>query len=189
MTGRPKLRAFLDELNRQKREQFEDDADQMSELEYVAQCVEGGESIIAIAKRVIRDAGVELYPSVLSTYLYKTFGDEAGVRLRAARKHSGHALLEIGADLIDSVNPRTASREELKHVEMQDANRRFRAGRYNPEELGERTQAQPQFSVGVMFLDSLRRHQSDLLPSAEVTAGAIGAVGTVGAVGAVREGP
>jgi hypothetical protein len=156
MTGRPKLAAFLSELERQKQAQYEADADGMSHLEYVALCVEAGDTIVGIAKRVIDGANVELYPTVLSTYLYKTFGDEAGVRLKAARVRGSHALVEEGALIIEEAS--TVDREHLKHAEMRAENRNFRARSYNPAEYGQ----QPQntfhiLSTGDLHLTALQR--------------------------------
>lgn len=156
MTGRPKLRAMVSELERRKAEQYEGDADLMSNLEFVALYVEGGGTILKLAMDVLREIDSDLRPEALNSYLYATWPDDAGNRLKRARMIGAHALVEHATLIVDKAD--ATDKDKLKKAEMRSRVRHWQAERDNRDELG----ATPTMAVNVinqptLHLDSLRR--------------------------------
>lgn len=167
---------MIAELERRKALQFEDEAETMSNLEYVARWVEGGNTMLQLAISIMTEGSIDLRPEALGSYLYTTWPEDAGPRLKAARLRGAHPLVEQAISITD--NASTADREQLKHAEMQTGVRMLVAGRWNREELGQT----PAFAINnnVINLGSLHLKAMEAIqagrPVARIASSSDGAV-------------
>lgn len=165
---------MIAELERRKALQFEDEAETMSNLEYVARWVEGGKTILRLANDIIYGCAIDLSPSALSNYLYNTWPDEAPMRLAKARKIASHAWIEDAAEIVDDAS--TMDREVLKKAEMQANLRVRRAEAYNRDEIGGGpASVNIQVNLGSLHLRAMEAIQASR-PVARIASSSVGAV-------------
>ena len=152
LAGRPKQRALVAELERRAREEIGDEA---TSLDYVVAWVASGKTQLALVNEISRTTGHEIMHATMAKYLRDRFGDEASVRLEAARREGAHVMVDDAIEIIEDAD--TSSRERLQHAKMKADIRMWTAGKFNREQYGENKGAHVQISIAGLHLDALRR--------------------------------
>lgn len=146
---------MIDELERRTREEYEDEAEGGTVLDYVVRWQESGQTLTALCLEISDKIGLEVNRGALTRYLGETFGDVADVRLERARRVGAHAIAEGNIDIVEDVS---ASKEAIARAKLQTDVRSWVAGKWNRADYGEpKAGVAVQVNLGSAFLDSLRR--------------------------------
>lgn len=156
MSGKPRRRALIAELEHRTRDYFEvptGEASTATHLGYVVEYIRNGGTMKELAEEMSVTVGFQVFGGQITTYLCEAFPEEAEHALINARARGAFALVDdsisiVDAPALDSVDvSRAASRARV---------RQWTAERFNRRELGAPSAPSVTISVGTLHLDALR---------------------------------
>ena len=166
MTGRPKLRALVVELEQRTRDYFDGDEDTTTPtvLDYVAARLADGGSLRALADSLAVDVGFTVHAERIERYLVKTFGQgEYDTAITRARTRGAHRLAE---DAICIVDEPADTQVEVSRAASRARTRQWQAERQNRAELGNQSGPSVSITIGSLHLEALRAPRvHNLLPT------------------------
>ncbi len=154
MAGQPKLRALLEALQRRK---ARDEQPELDDLEYVAQCVEGGETMLDICRELKEACGfapTDISDDKLRRYLKAKYGDRFTERMDPAKREGASSKVEEAQRIVDDARETT---EGIRKAESRAKTRQWEAERANREKFGGSPKMQVNLAVGSYHLDALRK--------------------------------
>lgn len=152
LAGRPKQRALAAELEKRAREEIGDGA---TALDYVVAWVASGKTQLKLVEEISQIAGMEIMHATMAKWLRDKFGEDATIRLEAARRDGAHVMVEDARGIIEDAD--NSSREKLQHAKMKADIRTWIAGKYNRDHYGDNKSTNISISVGGLHLAALRK--------------------------------
>lgn len=166
MSGRPQRRALAAELLERTRAFFEDDASKTT-LDYVCAWVERPSTCVALAADLSAVLGFDVSYSRLERMLDAEYGEtKRESALRGARSRASHSLAEQSLAIVD--HP-VSSTVDVAQASSRAKARQWLAGKWNPQDYGERQRGDVHISIGSLHLDALRLRS---VPDSATCAGA-----------------
>jgi hypothetical protein len=160
MTGRPKLQAVKDVLDRRMEAEYEGEV--TSHLEYIAKRVEAGELCQDIFEELIEQSGMALQPTALNNYLTREYGDQGAARLVEARRIGSYVLAE---ESIRVIRKAPNDRDAISRATAESKSMTWMAGKVNRPVFGET----PQIAIGAVNVGGLHLSALQRAPSTSVS--------------------
>lgn len=164
MAGQPKRRAMIAELSKRSLEDLDDAG---AHLEYVADWVKSGRTIVELANSIsdslhlTETVGNELRnhtvyginARMVSKYLVTTWPETATAAMAGARQEGAHGLVAEAMSIADEVS---ADREEIAKAKLRVDTRLWAAERWNRDELGKAPETVLNVNLNTLHLEAMR---------------------------------
>lgn len=160
MAGRPRRRAMIAELTRRCIEEYDGDGER--HLDYVAEWVEDGKTILELAKDMSESiprsdelGSIEIKGAWITRHLINQHGKVAyDQRMKEARTISSYAMLDDARDIAD--DDTLNDRDKIARAKLRIDQRQWTAERFNKELGTKHVDVNANMNVQSMHLDALR---------------------------------
>jgi hypothetical protein len=161
MSGQPKKRALIEELERRTREEFGLSGSE-THADYALLWLENGGTILTLAESISGAKGIQIMRASLDKYI-RSLDPEWEPKSRRARAHGSFTRVEQ-AELIAETK---TDKDDVPYAKLRVDTKLKVAAMFNREEFGERKGTNITLNLGTLHIDAMRRRA---LPSATATA-------------------